>query len=135
MDVIISSTITSKITTDTTPTVKSLDPANGALNVALNKVIMINFNKPIKLGSNPWVELKTSSGVVYTFQIICYWKYVKYNPNNIINKRNNYIVVVHSNAIVSITDVSLQHHSLPDLLQNKKLKMLMLHFLKNFFLF
>jgi transglutaminase-like putative cysteine protease/methionine-rich copper-binding protein CopC len=43
---------TTKFTTDSTiPTVKSIDPANKATNVAVNKVIKITFSEPIKAGT------------------------------------------------------------------------------------
>ena len=40
---------TTKFTTTTPPVVTSTSPLNNAVNVALNKVIQINFNKNIKL--------------------------------------------------------------------------------------
>ena len=96
-----------KFTTDTTPIVKSVDPSNGAQKVALNKVIMINFNKPIKLGSNPWVELKTASGVVKTFKLSVTGNTLYIKPTTPLTKGTTYMVAVHSNAVVSLTGVSL----------------------------
>ena len=45
-------TYTTKFTTDSTaPTVKTVDPANKATNVAVNKVIKVTFSEPIKAGT------------------------------------------------------------------------------------
>ena len=96
-----------KFTTDTTPLVKSIDPSNGAQKVALNKVITINFNKPIKLGSNPYVEFKTTSGVVKPFKLTVIGNTLYIKPTTPLAKGTTYIVTVHSNAVVSLTGVSL----------------------------
>jgi PKD repeat protein len=47
----------------TPPTVTGLDPANGAVNVAIDKVITVTFNEAIKAG-NLNIQLKTSSGTL-----------------------------------------------------------------------
>ncbi len=46
------------------PGVISIDPARYSANVPYNKLIKVTFNKPIKAGSNFWVELKDSAGKV-----------------------------------------------------------------------
>ncbi|MCE7699267.1 MAG: Ig-like domain-containing protein, partial [Methanobacterium paludis] len=43
------------------PTVKVVDPASSAVNVAVNKVIKVTFSEAIKLG-NSWIELVSSNG-------------------------------------------------------------------------
>ncbi|MCE7697653.1 MAG: Ig-like domain-containing protein, partial [Methanobacterium paludis] len=45
------------------PTVTVVDPANGAVNVAINKVIRVTFNESIIKGTG-WIELVTSNGSV-----------------------------------------------------------------------
>jgi outer membrane protein assembly factor BamB/methionine-rich copper-binding protein CopC len=45
------------------PTVTIIDPVNGAVNVASNKVIKVTFSEPIKAGSM-WIELKNSAGTL-----------------------------------------------------------------------
>ena len=47
------------------PTVKTIDPANNAVNVPANKVIKLTFSEPIKAG-NMWIEIKNSSGKLIT---------------------------------------------------------------------
>ena len=42
------------------PEVKSANPANNAVNVPLTKVIKVSFNKPIRLETKPWIELKNA---------------------------------------------------------------------------
>jgi len=96
-----------KFTTDTTPVVKSTNPSNGAINVALNKVIEINFNKSIKLGSKAWVELKTTSGVAKPFKLLVIGSTLYITPTTPFAKGTTYIAVVHSNAVVSLTGVAL----------------------------
>jgi peptidoglycan/xylan/chitin deacetylase (PgdA/CDA1 family)/methionine-rich copper-binding protein CopC len=43
------------------PVITKLDPVNGAVNVDINKVIIVTFNEKIKAGSM-WIELRDSAG-------------------------------------------------------------------------
>ena len=104
--VVLGSPCSVKFTTDTAPTVKNIDPANNAVNVALTKTIKINFNKSIKLGSNPWVELKTTSGLTKPFKLTVIGSTLYITPTTPLAKRTTYIVVIHSNAVVSLTGVA-----------------------------
>ena len=54
---------TNFVTDSAAPTVKSVDPANKAVNVAVDKVITVTFSEAIKSGTN-WIELKSSNGTV-----------------------------------------------------------------------
>lgn len=45
------------------PTVKSVDPSNGAVNVPSTKVIKVTFSEPVQAGSL-WIELKKSGTAV-----------------------------------------------------------------------
>jgi parallel beta-helix repeat protein len=54
-------TRTYTISTAAPPIVISIDPANNAVNVPVNKVIKVTFNEPIKAGSL-WIELKNNGG-------------------------------------------------------------------------
>ena len=102
--VVLGAPYSTKFTTDTTPTVKSVNPVNGAINVALNKIIEITFNKAIKLGSNPWIEFKTSTGVAKPFKLSVSGSTLIITPTTSLTKGTQYTVVVHSNAIISTTD-------------------------------
>ncbi|MCE7698682.1 MAG: Ig-like domain-containing protein, partial [Methanobacterium paludis] len=54
----------------TAPTVKTVDPANNAVNIAADKVIKVTFKEAITEGTG-WIELTTSNGTIVpsTFSI------------------------------------------------------------------
>ena len=94
---------TTRFTTETPPVVTSTSPVYNAFNVALNKVIQITFDKAIQLGTNPWIELKTSSSgtiVPYTTNII--GNILSITPNSLLNAGTKYTVILHSNSITDM---------------------------------
>ncbi|MCE7698616.1 MAG: Ig-like domain repeat protein, partial [Methanobacterium paludis] len=52
----------------TAPTVKTIDPANNAVNVAANRVIKVTFSEPITKGTG-WIDLVKSSNTSVTIPI------------------------------------------------------------------
>ena len=95
---------TTKFTTTTPPVVTSTNPVNNAVNVALNKVIQITFDKNIQLGTNPWIELVTSStGTAKAFTTTITGNILNITPTTPLTKGTKYIVVLHSNAVTDTT--------------------------------
>ena len=78
------------------------DPVNNAVNVALNKVIQINFIENIKLGINPWIELKTNSGTVTPFTTTVLGNVLSIIPDSLLAAGTKFIIVLHSNSITDI---------------------------------
>ncbi|MBZ2164573.1 Ig-like domain-containing protein [Methanobacterium spitsbergense] len=94
---------TTRFTTEAAPVVTSTSPLYNAFNVALNKVIQITFDKAIQLGTNPWIELKTSNSgtiVPYTTNII--GNVLSITPNSLLNAGTKYTVILHSNSITDM---------------------------------
>ncbi|MBZ2164515.1 beta strand repeat-containing protein [Methanobacterium spitsbergense] len=94
---------TTRFTTEAAPVVTSTNPLYNAFNVALNKVIQITFDKAIQLGTNPWIELKTSNSgtiVPYTTNII--GNVLSITPNSLLNAGTKYTVILHSNSITDM---------------------------------
>ncbi len=87
------------------PVVTSTSPANNAVNVALNKVIQINFNKAIKYGTNPWFELTNSWGAKpFTTTISGNTLYI--TTKTLMAIGTQYTVIIHSNSITDSTGTS-----------------------------
>ena len=95
---------TTKFTTITPPVVTSTNPVNNAVNVALNKVIQITFDKNIQFGTNPWIELVTSStGTAKPFTTTITGNILNITPTTPLTKGTKYIVIIHSNAVTDTT--------------------------------
>jgi methionine-rich copper-binding protein CopC len=95
---------TTKFTTTTPPVVTSTNPVNNAVNVALNKVIQITFDKNIQYGTNPWIEFVTSStGTAKAFTTTISGNVLNITPTTPLAKGTKYIVVLHSNAVTDST--------------------------------
>jgi hypothetical protein len=88
------------------PTITSTDPANGAVNVALNKVIKINFNQAIKLVQPTWIELLTG-GTSVPFTATVSGSTLSLTPNSILKSGLLYTVIVHSYSVTSLVDIGL----------------------------
>ena len=90
-----------KFTTETGPTVTSTDPVYNAVNVALNKVVKINFNKAIKLEQPTWIEFVTgTTNVPFTASVS--GSTLSLKPNTILKSGLLYTVIVHSNSVTSL---------------------------------
>ena len=95
---------TTKFTTTTPPVVTSTSPANNAVNVALNKVIQIKFNKNIKFGTDSWIELKTTnSGTAKPFTATITGSSLYIKPTTQLARGTSYTVIIHSNAVTDTT--------------------------------
>jgi hypothetical protein len=92
--------------TVTRPTVTSTDPALGTVNVPTNKTINITFTKPIKLGTNPWIEFKTNKGVSVPFTATV-------NGNALLITHSalaygeSYGVILHGNSVTDLSGIGM----------------------------
>ena len=102
-----SNTNTLKVGDKTPPVVTSSNPVNNAVNVALNKVIQINFNKAIKLGTNPWIEFYNSAGTGIKFTTSIVNNVLSITPNSLLALGTTYYVVLHSNSVTNLDGVGL----------------------------
>ena len=93
---------TTRFTTEAAPVVTSTSPVYNAFNVALNKVIQITFDKAIQLGTNPWIELKTSSGTIVPYTTNIIGNILSITPNSLLNAGTKYTVILHSNSITDM---------------------------------
>ena len=110
---VISSTVDSQtensnvnIVQGSAPTITSTDPANSAVNVALNKVIKINFNQAIKLVQPTWIEFLTGTTSV-PFTATVSGSTLSLTPNTILKSGLLYTVIVHSYSVTSLVDIGL----------------------------
>ena len=86
----------------TAPTIKSVDPANNAVNVSVNKTIKITFNESVKAGNN-WIELKDSSGKAVSFTKSINGSVLTITPTSSLAKGTRYTLTLHTG---SLTDLS-----------------------------
>ena len=93
---------TSSFTIDTIPPrVSSTDPAKNAYNVPLNKIIRINFNEPIKLGTG-WIELVNSSGKRIAITKTIRGNVLTITSSKLLTKRTNYTLILHSGCVTDL---------------------------------
>ena len=110
---VISSTVDSQtensnvnIVQGSAPTITSTYPVNSAVNVALNKVIKINFNQAIKLVQPTWIEFLTGTTSV-PFTATVSGSTLSLTPNTILKSGLLYTVIVHSYSVTSLVDIGL----------------------------
>ncbi|WP_048190908.1 Ig-like domain-containing protein [Methanobacterium sp. SMA-27] len=94
-------------TTTVPPVVTSTDPVNNISKVATNKIVKFNFSKNIKLGTNPWIEFKNSSGTAKPFTLSVSGSTLSIKPTSALSKSTNYTVIVHSNAVIDSNGTGL----------------------------
>ena len=71
------------------------------VNVAVNKVIQINFSKAIQLGTNPWIELKNQYGQAKPYTISINGSTLNITSNTTFARGTTYTVILHSNSVTS----------------------------------
>ena len=106
--------ITSKLDSQTVSTtiitqnaIKSVNLANYAINVSVNKVIKITFNTYIKFGTNALIELKTSSGKLISIIKTISGKILTITPTKVLAKGTKYTLIIHSSSITDLTGKGL----------------------------
>ena len=93
----------STFTTDgTAPIIKSVDPANKATNVAINKTIKVTFSESIKNGTG-WIELKDSAGNAVSFTQSIIGSILTVIPTSNLTSGTTYTLTLHTG---SLTDLS-----------------------------
>ena len=91
--------LVSKFTTVPPLAVSTLDPANNAVNVALNKKITLTFNREIKAGSM-WIELvNTKTGKTEGFTSSISGKVLTLTPTKLLATSTIYQVLLHTGAV------------------------------------
>ena len=94
---------TTRFTTATAPVVTSTSPVNNEVKVVLNKVVHINFSKPIQFGTNPWIEFKNSSGTTKPFTPTITGSRLNLTTTTPLAKGTKYTVIIHSNSVTDLT--------------------------------
>ena len=97
----LSAPYSTKFTTTLPPLLISTNPVYNAVNVAVNKVIQINFNKPIKLATNAWIELKNQYGTAKPFTATVTGNTLNIAAKTLFAKGTQYKVTIHSNSVTS----------------------------------
>ncbi|MBZ2167112.1 Ig-like domain-containing protein [Methanobacterium spitsbergense] len=92
---------TTRFTTSAPPVVTSTSPVNNAVNVAVNKVVQINFSKAIQLGTNPWIELKNQYGQIKPYTTSINGSTLNITANAAFARGTTYTVILHSNSVTS----------------------------------
>jgi len=94
--------LVSKFTTVAPLSVSTLDPANNAVNVALNKKITLTFNREIKAGSM-WIELiNTKTGKTEGFTSSISGKVLTLTPTKLLATSTIYQVLLHTGAVTDL---------------------------------
>jgi parallel beta-helix repeat protein len=87
----------------TPPVVTSTDPANNAVNVAVNKVILVNFSEAIKFSNSPWIELKNyTTGTAISFIPNISGNVLSITPNTILSYGTIIQLILHSNSVTDM---------------------------------
>jgi predicted outer membrane repeat protein len=85
----------------TAPVVKTVDPANNAVNVAANKVIKVTFSEAIKAG-NSWIELVTSNGTVVPSTFSISGNVLTIKANSTLTHGVKYMVLIHTGSVTDL---------------------------------
>jgi hypothetical protein len=102
------STANVNIITGVPPAVTSSDPVFNAVNVAVNKVIKIYFNKNVMFGTNPWIELTNSAGTAIPFtRTISGGNVLSIAASSLFATNTMYRVTLHSNSITDLAGTGL----------------------------
>ncbi|MCE7699271.1 MAG: chitobiase/beta-hexosaminidase C-terminal domain-containing protein, partial [Methanobacterium paludis] len=103
-------TQTQTYTIDTTvPSVKSVDPVNKAVNVAVDKVIKVAFNEAIKVGTG-WFELRSSNGTVVQFTSSISGNVLALTPVSALSRGTNYSLILHTGSVTDLAGNNLAYY-------------------------
>ncbi|AEG19373.1 Ig-like domain-containing protein [Methanobacterium paludis] len=98
----------SRFTTDSTaPTVKTVDPANNAVNVAVNKVVKVTFSEAIQNGTG-WIELLDSTGKAVSFTKSISGNVLTITPDSALVKGTKYTLLLHTGCVTDLAGNNLK---------------------------
>ena len=84
------------------PIVMGSSPKNNTVNVALNKVLRITYNKAIKFTKNTHIEIKNFNGSTYAFRLTIFGSTLVIIPKSLLTRSAHYTVIIHSNSITDL---------------------------------
>ncbi|MCE7698683.1 MAG: Ig-like domain-containing protein [Methanobacterium paludis] len=100
--------VSTSITIIAPPAVTKVDPTNKAVNIAIDKVITITFNKPIKIGTK-WFELKTSNGTVVSVNYSIIDNVLTITPSAL-TRGTKYALILHTGSVTDLTGNNLAYY-------------------------
>ena len=83
------------------PTVKSVDPVNGATGVSLNKSVTVTFSEPVKMG-NGAIALQSSNGTLIPVTTSVSGSVLTITPKSALSKGVRYTVLVHTGSVTDL---------------------------------
>jgi len=89
------------------PKVKTITPVNGGQNVPINQVIKINFTEAVKLGINPLIEFKNSSGNSITFTTKITGSTLYIMPKSPLSHLTMYTITLHTGSVTDLANNGL----------------------------
>jgi len=89
-------------TDGTSPTIKSTDPTNNAVNIAVNKAIKVTFSESIKAGTI-WIELKNSAGNAISFTTSIISNVLTITPKSNLTPGTKYTLLIHSGTVTDLS--------------------------------
>ena len=89
-------------TDGTAPAVKSTDPTNNAVNVAVNKIVKITFSEKIKKGTG-LIVLKTSSGKIVSINTSISGNVLTIMPKSNLSKGTKYVLFLYNGSVVDLS--------------------------------
>ena len=93
----------SKFSAGNSPTITSTNPTNGAIKVARNKTITINFNEAIRAGANyNKIVLKSSKGTVITITKTISGKTLIIKPSKALAANTRYTLTLYTGSIIDL---------------------------------
>ena len=85
----------------TVPSVRSVDPANNAVNVAANKVIKVTFKETVQTGTG-WIELVNNNGTIIPSTWSINGNILTVTPNSTLTKGTKYLLLVHTGSVTDL---------------------------------
>ena len=92
---------TSKFIAGAAPTITTVDPANKATNVPVNKVIKVTFSEAIKAGNN-WIELKSSDGTLIPITKAISGNILTITLTKSLTEDTKYSLILHTGSITDL---------------------------------
>jgi len=96
----------SNFSTGPNPTVKSINPSNGATNISTNKVITVIFSEPIKKG-NMNIQLMSNNRTSVSFNTSINGTDLIITPNKLLTEDTKYTLTLHTSSITDLAGNSL----------------------------